>query len=70
MYAVQGYPYVRGCNSIEFIGRSVRTVAAVCYIVDVRNSGVSIKRGFTVHTHTCSCFLLPYFLTPQGGPKV
>ena len=45
-YAVAVCPYVRGCNSIEFNDRSVGTVAAVRYIVDVRNSGVSVKRGF------------------------
>ena len=51
MYGVAGCPYVRGCNSIELNDRSVRTLVAVCYIhvVDVRNTGVSVKRGFTVN---------------------
>ena len=50
LYGVAGCPYARGCNSIEFNDRSVGTVATVHYTVDVRNSGVSGKRGFTVHT--------------------
>ena len=52
LYGEAGCPYVRGYNSIEFNDRSVGTVAAVRYIVDVCNSGVSIKRGFTVHRIT------------------
>ena len=50
LYAVEGCPYARGCNSIEFNDRSVGTVATVHYIVDNHNSGVSVKRGFTVNT--------------------
>ena len=49
LYGVVGCLYVRGCNSIEFNDRSVGTVAAVCYIVDVHNSGVSVKRGLAVY---------------------
>ena len=41
--------YVRGYNSIEFNDRSIGTVVAVIYVVNVHNSGVSIKRGFTVN---------------------
>ena len=48
LYGVVGCSNVRGCNSIEFNDRSVRTVAAVRYIVDVCNSGLFVKRGFTV----------------------
>ena len=51
LYRVAGCPYVSGCNSIEFNDtcRSVGTVTtAVCYIVDVHNSGVFVKGGFTV----------------------
>ena len=48
LYRVAGCPYMWGGNSMEFNDRSNRTVAAVCYIVDVHNSGVSVKRGFTV----------------------
>ena len=37
-----------GLQRFEFNDRSVGTVAAVCYMVDICNSGVSVKRGFTI----------------------
>ena len=45
-YRVEGCPYVRGYNSIEFNDRALGTVAAVHYIVNVLNSRVFIKIRF------------------------
>ena len=45
LYGVAGCMLFRGCLSIEVNGRAVRIVH---YIVGVRYSGVSIKRGSTV----------------------
>ena len=48
LYGVAGCPLFRGCLSIEVNGRAVRTFRIVRYIVGVRYSGVSVKRGSTV----------------------
>ena len=48
LYGVAGCPLFRGCLSIEVTGRAVGTFRIVRYIVGVRYSGVSIKRGSTV----------------------
>ena len=48
LYGVAGCPLFRGCLSIEVNGRAVRTFIIVRYIVGVRYSGVSVKRGSTV----------------------
>ena len=39
---------IQGCLSIEVNGRTVGIFRIVRYIVDVRYSGVSVKRGSTV----------------------
>ena len=49
LYRVVGCPLIRGCLSIEMNGRTVGTFRIVCYIMGVRFSGVSVKRGSTVH---------------------
>ena len=43
------FAYNRGCLSIEANGRTVKTFRIVRYIVGVRCSGVSVKRGSTVY---------------------
>ena len=48
IYGVAGCPLFRGCLSIEVNGRAVGTFRIVRYIVGVRYSGVSVKRGSTV----------------------
>ena len=48
LYGVAGCPLFRGCLSIEVNGRAVGTFRIVRYIVGVRYSGVSVKRGSTV----------------------
>ena len=48
LYGVVGCPLFRGCLSIEVNGRTVGTFRIVRYIVGVRFSGVSVKRGSTV----------------------
>ena len=45
LYRVAGCLLFRGCLSIEVNGRTVRTFS---YIVGVRCSGVSVKRGSTI----------------------
>ena len=49
LYGVAGCPLLRGCLNIEVNGRAVGTFRIVCYIVGVRYSGVSVKRGSTVY---------------------
>ena len=74
LYGVAGYPLFRGCLSIEVNGRTVGTLRIVHYIVDVRFSGVSVKRGSTVALLLCnesmkkheSAFLVPHFLLPSS----
>ena len=44
-----GVSLFRGCLSIEVSGRAVGTFRIVRYIVGVRYSGVSVKRGSTVY---------------------
>ena len=41
---------IQGCLNIEVNGRAIGTFRIVCYIVGVRYSGVSVKRGSTVYT--------------------
>ena len=48
---VAGYLLFRGCLSVEVNGRALGTFRIVRYIVCVRYSGVSIKRGSTVCDH-------------------
>ena len=48
LYRVVGCPLFRGCLSVEVNGRAVGTFRIVRYIVGVRYSGVSVKRGSTV----------------------
>ena len=48
LYGAAGCPLFRGCLSIEVNGRAVGTFRIVRYIVGVRYSGVSVKRGSTV----------------------
>ena len=48
LYGVAGCPLFRGCLSIEVNGRTIGTFRTVRYIVGVRYSGVSVKRGSTV----------------------
>ena len=48
LYRVAGCPLFRGCLSIEVNGRTVGTFRIVHYIMGVRFSGVSVKRGSTV----------------------
>ena len=48
LYGVAGCPLFRGCLSIEVNERVVGTFIIVRYIVGVRYSGVSVKRGSTV----------------------
>ena len=48
VYGVAGCPLFRGCLSIEVNGKTVGTFGIVRYIVGVRCSGVSVKRGSTV----------------------
>ena len=48
LYGVAGCPLFRGCLSIEVNGRTVGTFRIARYIIDVRFSGVSVKRGSTV----------------------
>ena len=50
LYGVAGCPLFRGCLSIEVNGMAVGTFRIVRYIVGVRYSGVSVKRGSTVCT--------------------
>ena len=50
---VAGCPLFRGCLSIEVNERAVRTFIFVRYIVGVRYSGVSVKRGSTVVYTKC-----------------
>ena len=47
-YGVAGCRLFRGCLSIEVNGRAIGTFRIVRYIVDVRYSAVSVKRGSTV----------------------
>ena len=55
LYGVAGCPLFRGCLSIEVNGRAIGTFRIVRYIVGVRFSGVSVKRGSTVvNTITCT----------------
>ena len=49
LYGVARCLLFRGCLSIEVNGRPIGAFRIVCYIVGVRYSGVSIKRGSTVH---------------------
>ena len=51
---------MRDCNNIEFNNRLIATVAAVCYIVDVRNSEVFVKMGFVREVYY-RCVLLYMF---------
>ena len=48
LYGVAGCPLFRGYLSIEVNGRAIVTFRIVRYIVGVRYSGVSVKRGSTV----------------------
>ena len=48
LYGVAGCPLFRGYLSIEINGRAIGTFRIVRYIVGVRYSGVSVKRGSTV----------------------
>ena len=48
LHGVVGCPLFRGCLSIEANGRTVGTFRIVRYIVGVRFSVVSVKRGSTV----------------------
>ena len=48
LYRVAGCPLFRGCLSIEVNGMAVGTFIIVRYIMGVRYSGVSVKRGSTV----------------------
>ena len=48
LYGVAGCPLFRGCLSIEVNGRAVGIFRIVHYIMGVRYSGVSVKRGSTV----------------------
>ena len=50
LYGVAGCPLFRGL-SIEVNGMPVGTFRIVCYIMGVRYSGVSVKRGSTVDNH-------------------
>ena len=52
LYGVAGCPLFRGCLSIEVNRRTVGTFGIVRYIVVVRCSGVSVKRGSTVLLRT------------------
>ena len=54
LYGVAGCPLFRGCLSIEVNGRAIGTFRIVHYIVGVRYSGVSVKRGSTVYSYTCN----------------
>ena len=47
LYGVPGCLLFRGCLSIEVNGKAVGTFIFVRYIVGVRYSGVSVKRGST-----------------------
>ena len=61
LYEVVRCLLFRGCLSIEVNGMAVRTFRIVHYIVGVRYSGVSIKRGSTVYSmciskgEECAC---------------
>ena len=48
LYGVAGCPLFRGCLSIEVNGSAIGSSRIVRYIVGVRYSGVSVKRGSTV----------------------
>ena len=48
LFGVVGCPLFRGCLSIEVDGRTVGTFRIVRYIMGVRFSGVSVKRGSNV----------------------
>ena len=48
LYRVAGCPLFRGCLSTEVNGRTVGTFRIFRYIMGVRFSGVSVKRGSTV----------------------
>ena len=48
LYGVAGCPLFRGCLNIEVNGRTVGTFRIVHYIMGVRFSGKSVKRGSTV----------------------
>ena len=58
LYGVAGCPLFRGCLSIEVNGRTVGTFRIVCYIMGVRFSGVSVKRGSTVYVTLCTLRIL------------
>ena len=45
---VAGCPLFRGCLSIEVNGMAVWTFRIVRYMVGVRYSGVSVKRGYDI----------------------
>ena len=47
-YGVAGCPLFRGCLSTEVNGRTVGTFRIVRYIMGVRFSGMSVKRGSSV----------------------
>ena len=51
LYRVAGCLLFGGCLSIEVNGRTVGTCRIVRYIVGVRFSGVSVKRGSTVYNY-------------------
>ena len=51
LYGVVGCLLFRGCLKIEVNRRTVKTFRTVRYIVGVRFSGVSVKRGSTVVSH-------------------
>ena len=52
---VAGCPLFRDCLSIEVNGRAIGTFRIVRYIVGVRYSVVSVKRGSTVCNIHCIC---------------
>ena len=58
LYGVAGCPLFRGCLSIEVNGMAVGTFRIVRYIVGVRYSGVSVKRGSTVCMYVCMCICI------------
>ena len=43
-----GVSAIQGCLSIEVNGKAIGTFRIVCYIMGVRYSGVSVKRGSIV----------------------
>ena len=75
LYGVAGCPLLRGCLSIEVNGRTVGTFRNVRYIMDVRFSGVSVKRGSTVHRYNQlqnlrTCTLLSQERSLEASTKV